>query len=80
MPGLEVIIGKGKPGAGADEDGGAGYDDRLEMQMTRLARALKTGDFKAAAEAFRAAHEECADGGAEPDGDETESGGSAMDE
>ncbi len=71
MPGLAIMVEKSKPGEG---DGDEGYSDRLEMQMTRLARALKTGDFKAAAEAFRAAHEECA-GEEEPDGDE-----SAMDE
>lgn len=55
-------------GEGGDGESGGEYDDRVEMQMRRLGRALKTGDFKGAAEAFRAAHEECADSG-EPDAD-----------
>lgn len=67
------------PLAGLDEKSADGddaeYEDRVVVQMRRLGMALKSGDFKKAAEAFRAAHEECAGAEEEPDGDE-----SAMDE
>jgi hypothetical protein len=72
------MAGSMPPLAGLEDksaDGGddAEYEDRVVVQMRRLGMALKSGDFKKAAEAFRAAHEECAS--AEPDEDD-----SAMDE
>lgn len=54
-----------------DTEGQDEYGDRLEQQMRGLMRALKTGDTKAAAAAFRAAHAECASED-EPDGDESD--------
>jgi hypothetical protein len=55
--------GKGDSGGGADGGDGkdeAGPDQGLEAAMSELASALKDDDPKAAAAAFRSAHEICA--------------------
>lgn len=57
-------------GGGGGEAESSDYDMRLEVQMERFIRAVKGGNAKAAAEAFKAAHEECANA-EEPEGDES---------
>ncbi len=70
MP-LDPAMLKGGLGGEPDGDGADDYNVRLEVQMGKLIRALKSGNEKAAAQAFRAAHEECSSN-EEPDGDEAD--------
>lgn len=65
--GLAIIVAdkmaKGSGGPKAD-DGGDNYDDEeigLESAMSELIAAVKKGDAAAAAQAFRDAHDICAE-------------------